>query len=68
MSETYIDDLILCDDINLALPGYTLVLSDHPSNTIQGGVCIIKILSLKLICIHHLQESIKLKVRIEEKL
>lgn len=47
---------------------YALVWPGHPSNCKQGGVCIIKILSLKLICIHHLQESIKLKVRIEENL
>ena len=62
------DNFIPCDNINLVIVSYALVWPGYPSNCKQGGVCIIKILSLKLICIHHLQESIKLKVRIEEKL
>ena len=39
-SETYLDSNTLLDDDNLKISGYTLVRSDHPSNTKGGGVCL----------------------------
>ena len=40
LSETYLDSIIPIDDNKLQIPGYTLIRSDHPSNTKHGGVFI----------------------------
>ena len=40
LSETYLDSNTLLDDDDLEISGYTLVYSDHPSNTKRGGVCL----------------------------
>ena len=38
-SETYLDSTIPNDDDKLQISGYTLIRSDHPSNTKRNGVC-----------------------------
>ena len=40
LSETYLDSSTSSDDDNLAISGYNLIRSDHPSNNKRGGVCI----------------------------
>ena len=40
LSETYLDPAIPNDDDILQTPGYTLICSDHSSNTKRGGACI----------------------------
>ena len=40
LSETYLDSNTPLDDDNLEISGYTLVRSDHSSNTKRGGVCL----------------------------
>ena len=40
LSETYLDSNTPLDDDNLGISSYTLVRSDHPSNTKRGGVCL----------------------------
>ena len=40
LSETYLDSNTPLNDDNLEISGYTLVRSDHPSNTKRGGVCL----------------------------
>ena len=58
LSETFLNSDISCDDNNLQLPGFDLILTDHQSNTKRGGVCIYyrNFLTLKLINIHYLNE------------
>ena len=36
LPETYLDSIIPIDDNKLQIPGYTLIRSDHPSNTKHG--------------------------------
>ena len=40
LSETFLDSAISNNDDKLQIPAYTLIRSDHPSNTKRGGVCI----------------------------
>ena len=40
ISETFLGASFESDDKDLMLDGYNLILSDHPSNTKMGGVCI----------------------------
>ena len=40
LSETYLDSNTSLENGNLETSGYTLVHSDHPSNTKRGGVCL----------------------------
>ena len=40
ISETFLDSDYLNDDPRLGLQGYTMIRSDHPSDTKRGGVCI----------------------------
>ena len=42
LSETYLNSETSPDDDNLEIPGYNIIINDHPSNTKRGGVCIIK--------------------------
>ena len=42
LSETYLNSTISNDDCNISIPGYTLLLVDHPNNIKQGGVCILQ--------------------------
>ena len=38
--ETYLDSITTSDDDNLAISGYNVISSVHPSNNKHGGVCI----------------------------
>ena len=60
LSETYLDSSATSDDDDLAISGYNLIHSDHPSNNKRGGVCIYykNILSLRVLSIQYLQEFI----------
>ena len=40
LSETYLDSSTTNVDEELQISGYTLIRSDHPSNTKRGGFCI----------------------------
>ena len=40
VSETFLDTDYSSDDARLNIEGYTMIRSDHPSNTKRGGVCI----------------------------
>ena len=40
ISETFLDSSYPIDDQRLSLEGYTMIRSDHPSNTKRGGVCL----------------------------
>ena len=40
LSETYLDSTVPLDDVNLVISGYSLIHSDHPSNTRREGVCL----------------------------
>ena len=70
LSETYLDSSISNDDDNLEHPDYDLFRADHPSNTTQGSICIYykKSLSLKILNIQYLHESINFEIRIGGKL
>ena len=48
LSETTLDSIIPNDEDKLQIPGYTLICSDHPSNTKRGRVCIYHKSSLPL--------------------
>ena len=39
LSETYLDSGATSDDYNLAISGYNLILSDHPSKNKRSGAC-----------------------------
>ena len=69
ISETYLDSGTPSDDNNLEISGYTLVLSNHPSNNKRGGICIYyKIfLPLKILNVQYLQEHICLDLKIDNK-
>ena len=64
LSETYLDSSTTSDDDNLAISGYNLIRSDHPSNNKRGGVCINykKILPLRVLGIQYLQECINFEL------
>ena len=57
LSETYLDSSTTSDDDNLAISGYNLIRSDHPSNNKRGGVCIYykNFLPLRVLSIQCLQ-------------
>ena len=61
LSETYLYSTTPNDDDKLQIPGYTLIRSDHPSNTKRGGVCIYYKSSLPLkLCSDEEQNGFKL--------
>ena len=61
LSETFLDSTISNNDDKLQIPGYTLIRSDHPSNTKRGGVCIYYKSSLPLkLCSDEEQNGFKL--------
>ena len=39
LSETYLNSSTTSDDDDLAISGYNLIRSDHPSNNERGGAC-----------------------------
>ena len=66
LSETYLDSSTTSDDDNLAISGYNLIRSDHPSNNKRGGVCIYykNFLPLGVLIIQYLQECINFEFNI----
>ena len=70
LSETYLDSSTTSDDDNLAISGYNLIRSDHPSNNKRGGVCIYykNFLPLRVLGIQYLQECINFKLNIGGKI
>ena len=70
LSETYLDSTIPNDDDKLPVPGYTLICSDHPSNTKRGGVCMYykSPLPLRIINIGYLHEYLSSDVQIGDKI
>ena len=70
LSETYLDSSTTSDDGNLAISGYNLIRSDHPSNNKRGGVCIYykHFLPLGVLIIQYLQECINFEFNISIKI
>ena len=70
ISETFLNSDTAFDDDNLNIEGYNIVRFDHPSNSIQGGVCIYynQSFALKISDIKYLQECIVFQVLIANKL
>ena len=70
ISETFLYSDTAFDDGNLKIEGYTIVRSDHLSNSKRGGVCIYynQSLALKILYIKYLQECIVFQVLIANKL
>ena len=70
LSETYFDSSTSSDDDNLAISGYNLIRSDHPSNNKRGGVCIYykNFLPLRVLGIQYLQECINFELNIGGKI
>ena len=69
LSETYLDSSIPSDDNNLEIPGYDLILADHPSNKKEGDVCVYyrNSLPLKILDIFYLQECIVFDLKVGNK-
>ena len=69
LSESYLDSYAPFDD-NLQIPGYSSVRVDYPSNTKRGGVLIYykNVLSIKLIDVKYLHESLNFELRIGGKI
>ena len=63
ISETYLDP-------TTALAGYNLLMTDHPSNSKRGGVCVYykNSLALRLIDVHYLQECLTFEILVCGKL
>ena len=70
LSETYLDSTTPTDDDKLQIPGYTLIRSDHPSNTERGGVCMYykSSLPLRVINIGYLHELLSFELQIGDKI
>ena len=66
LSEINLDSNTPLDDDNLEISGYTLVYSNHPSNTKRGGVCLYykNNLSLRVINIGYLNECLTLELNV----
>ena len=70
LSETYLDFTIPKDDNKLPISGYTLIRSDHVSNTKPGGVCIYykSSLPLRVINIGYLHECLSFELQNGDKI
>ena len=70
LSETYLDSSTTSDDDNLAISGYNLIRSDHPSDNKRGGVCIYykNVLPLRVVSVQYLQECINFELNIGGKI
>ena len=70
LSETYCDSSTTSDDDDLAISGYNLIRSDHPSNNKRGDVCIYyrNFLPLRILRIQYLQEYINFKLNVRGKI
>ena len=66
LSETYLDSTVSLDDVNLVISGYNLILSDHPSNTKRGGVCLYykNYLPLWVLNISYLKECLNVELKL----
>ena len=69
LSETYLDYTICNNDDKFQILGYTLIRSDHPSNTKRGGVCIYyrSSLPLRVINIGYLHACLSFELQIGNK-
>ena len=69
LSETYLYSNTPLNDDNLEIYGYTLVRSDHPSNTKRGGVCLYykNNLPLRVINSGYLNECLTLELTVGDK-
>ena len=67
--ETYLESNTRLNDDNLEISGYTLVRSDHPSNTKRGGVCLYykNNLPLRVINIGYLNECLTPELMVDDK-
>ena len=70
LSETYFDSSTSSDDDNLAISGYNLIRSDHPSNNKRSDACMYykNFLPLCVLGIQYLQECINFKLNIGSKI
>ena len=70
LSETYLDSNTLLVDDNLEISGYTIVRSDHPSNTKRGDVCLYyrNNLPLRVTNIGYLDECLTLELKVGDKM
>ena len=70
LSETYLDSTIPNHDDRLQIPGYTLIRSDHPSNTKRRGACMYykSYLPLRVINIGYLHECLSFELQIGDKI
>ena len=70
LSETYLNSSNSPDDETLEIPGYNLVLSDHPLNSKRGGVCIYykNYLPLRIISVNYLSECINFEIMVGNKI
>ena len=70
LSETYLNSSFPFDDDNLYIPGYIMIRADHPANSKRGGVCMYykNCLSLKVLDIRFLHETIDFELRIGDRL
>ena len=70
LSEIYLDSSTTSDDDNLAISGYNLIRSDHPSNNKRSGVCIYykNFFPLRVLSIKCLQECINFELNIAGKI
>ena len=70
LSEINLDSNTPLDDDNLEISGYTLVSSDHPSNTKREGVCLYykNNLPLRVINIGYLNECLTLELTFGDKI
>ena len=68
--KTYLDSTIPNNDDKLQIPGYTLIRSDHSSNTKRGGVCRYykSSLPLRVINIGYLHECLSFELQIGDKI
>ena len=69
LSETCLDSNTPLNDDHLEISGYTLVRSDHPSNTKRGGVCLYckNNLPVGVINIGYLNECLTLELTVGDK-
>ena len=70
LSETFLDSSIPIDDNRLSVPGYSMMRSDHPSNTKRGGVCLYYKKHLPIIRrddISNLQECLVTEITVKNK-
>ena len=66
LSETNLDSSTTSDDDDLAISGYNVIRSDHPSNNKRGGLCIYyrNFLLLRVLSMQYLQECINFELNI----